>query len=133
MIRNCSSQQRPASEYPTSLEIRLGRNRDEIGEGHGEDVTFNDGFICCVNAISPSAGSDLTSGGTLGVGTAKPCGHELKEISFCPWSAVSLYALCYCHTCSRKKGNTLFPEVKVAIFFCFFLVWNLRPENISNL
>jgi len=39
-------------EYPTSLEIRLGRNGDEIGEGHRDDVTFNDSFICCVNAVS---------------------------------------------------------------------------------
>lgn len=44
-------QYRIVSDYSTSLEIRLERNRDGIGEGHREDVAFSDGFICCVNAF----------------------------------------------------------------------------------
>lgn len=44
-------QYRIVSDYSTSLEISLERNRDEIGEGHREDVALSDGFTCCVNAF----------------------------------------------------------------------------------
>lgn len=44
-------QYRIVSDYSTSLEISLERNRDEVGEGHREDVALSDGFTCCVNAF----------------------------------------------------------------------------------
>lgn len=53
----------------------------------------------------------------------------------CPWPAASLCVLCYCHTCARKekkkKGNTLSPEVKAAIFLVVGL--DLWPGNLGNL
>lgn len=42
-------------------------------------MTFNDGFICCVHAISPRAGSDLTSGGTLALGQQNPVAMSFRK------------------------------------------------------
>lgn len=96
-------------------------------------MAFNDGFICYANAMSPGAGSDLTSSGPLALGQQNPVTMSLRKF-LSVLSLQFLVMLCIIVILVLDKtGKHIVPRGKGCLFFFFFLVCNLQSENISRL
>lgn len=110
---------------------KIGKEWDEIGEGHWDDVTFNDSFICCVWTLCP--GSNRTTSGTFVLGQQNPVTMSIRKfLSVLGLQFLCLLCVAVILVIRKKGGNRLSPEVKAAIYF-FLWVWNLWSENISSL
>lgn len=84
---------------------------DEIGEGHWDNVTFNDSFICCVWTLCP--GSNRTSSGTFALGQQNPVTMSIRKFLF----VLGLQFLCLLCVAvilviRKKRGKHIVPRGK---------------------